>query len=1821
MRGITSTLAVSAAALLLALPGRAVDAPTPDLSFSFTNSTAPSIGSLSWQWNNPDNAVYVDSLRTESDGNPSKAVTINGDCHPGVGYNWPAEFSVMSYIKVTDAPDKGTVVSFGNNCFLLKQNATTMRFGTAGTYVDATAADLSTGWHLVVAKRTASGLSIQIDDGTAVTGRTAIEVGGGFQIGTRWTGPSDDGTAIQATNLYIDELAIYNSVLTEEQVAALVEAYPAAVPPTYTADLSTSAETTVNYSALTWDVGSAPGANARVIIKTPAAGITITMDQASSAFALLTVQGSGKLTLVPGSGLTGTALSTNELVVETDVDVSAITSSLGSVTVAADKTLTTGANTTMTGVPTGSATSKIKVVGSDLTAIPNNVLAMTGIVEIEPTITLSGDAAKLSFNTAQTLTYSANVNAPRLVVGDSGSANATITQVGGTITLSSTATACNSTTASAILLGHWNTTTTYNLQAGTLSAPGGALCLGWDGTTTLNVGAATGNAALVDVYALKSGDRYNTASVTINPTGTLQVGEGGIGLGSHSAKSMTLAGGTLLATATTSANIAHANGLNVTAASTIAAAPSATLTINKVSGSGNLTLGTAEQTGSVVISDVSAYTGTATASAGTLDLHSARFGGTLPTFAVARGATLILPAGKEGAIAVPDGATLTLVLSSTQRVSGYATTVTSGKVTFKKEGSDGALVEITDDDGTIENGTFTPSLNTWTAKTAEEGGSYTWSNADNWSKKRVPAAGDSVKISVPAEGTTLTLGSAVTVANVSIAGEGTLTLAGEALTVSDTVVVSANTTAVKDKFLAGAIQIDDGKALTVSTDTAIANVDQFDANNALALPALTGTGTLIKEGTGVLGLFNRSAEPTIQVKAGTLHVRSNPTTAMKLAVEDGATVNFTAWSTSFTNSLNTFALKGGSSFILGNGLNANSPQSIAGAMTIAAATDEKPAKIYGSAFGPVTLNMPISGTGTVEFADGGTFPGNSTFACDQLVTVSGVISGGIKVKVTDQPNVVVFSGANDYSGGTDIAAGSTLQVGNATALSTSGTISGAGIINVPGVLPSLASERSRFADTWTGRVKISGTNKGAIPIGNYGPTVEFAGASGYLDPPRGIIFKQNIILSGNGWTSQNGNEGKTFIFQGTLSGDGLLKITSKPDNGHFYKFEGDVSGFTGPVTVENNHVIFFANGASDSITFTENKGKIVINKPVTVGGTWTANNGIEVKANGSLSGTGTIASALTFNNGATLDVTNGALTAQAVTIAEGATVTVTGATASTTTILTCSSPAAVAAKLTGAPAGYKFAATETAVVLAKAGNYTVGGQAYETLEKALAAIAKEPHHSGTIVIDAGAPDEITLTKQILLDDASAYIGIDLGGKTLKVNSASKDEAVFSKTPTKSGATSSGAIWVRQGSLTLYNGTIETTGRVVTVGAYNTSGKKVLDDDTASLLLPVVADKTVATLKSTGEFGVVAFEGAHIVTSGNISTTAADCCAISGNGLKYNTAHITIEGGEITSAKDIAIYNPQYGSLTITGGTITGKTAVYVKGGDFSVGDGAQEAQTTISGGTLIGNGDKVAYTPYGNGAYATGDALVIDNDNRYAPLTVTITGGQFFSENAEPIASYSNVSTDVLTGFVSGGKFNKAIAGSLCADGKCCVKAYPLDGFAPWAIVDLPAISGGESGEVVITTPEAKDVIGKIIAADTSLPTSVEVIAGTKSGAALPPAEVADALAIFGSSVTTTANEGSKLTITVSYDFGISEVYQDGSNIVVKAKVQKSNETNETNATVATISNGVTLTLVDGDGVPLEGGVKTLNAATQEVDFSIPVEKIAGKTFKVKATK
>ncbi len=506
------------------------------------------------------------------------------------------------------------------------------------------------------------------------------------------------------------------------------------------------------------------------------------------------------------------------------------------------------------------------------------------------------------------------------------------------------------------------------------------------------------------------------------------------------------------------------------------------------------------------------------------------------------------------------------------------------------------------------------------------------------------------------------------------------------------------------------------------------------------------------------------------------------------------------------------------------------------------------------------------------------------------------------------------------------------------------------------------------------------------------------------------------------------------------------------------------------------------------------------------------------------------------------------------------------------------------------------------IKLAKAGAFIVGEDVYETFADAFAAAIEG--EVAEITIDASAPATIELTEQILVDNKDADITLDLGGKTL---SAAKNSLTLA--PATGGATASGVIWVRQGALTVKNGAITTDGRAIRVGVLfdpEVANPVTVDPESAKLTL-----ESTLSVTSTGDYTVTPFQGAKVTSAANITASGANYYALSGNGLASaagnNNTTIEITGGVISNASGVALYHPQGGTLTISGGTISGHTALYARAGTI-----------TISGGTFSGYGPVADYDATANGVPALGDAVVIDNHSSYQALEVSITGGNFSAQYGAPIASYSNgnAAYPVRTGFVSGGKFNKAIAGSLCVTGTCCVKTSGSNLY-PWTIGTLPVISGGESGGVAITTPEAKDAIGEVIAtasASGAAPTSVVVLPGKKSGADLPPAEVANALAIFGSSVTTTATtENDTLKITVSYDFGIDSMEQTESGIVITAKVQKPN------GAAAAFADGVTVKLVDEAG-------NEIATATPAADgtATFPAKRatdLVGKKLKVKATK
>lgn len=256
--------------------------------------------------------------------------------------------------------------------------------------------------------------------------------------------------------------------------------------------------------------------------------------------------------------------------------------------------------------------------------------------------------------------------------------------------------------------------------------------------------------------------------------------------------------------------------------------------------------------------------------------------------------------------------------------------------------------------------------------------------------------------------------------------------------------------------------------------------------------------------------------------------------------------------------------------------------------------------------------------------------------------------------------------------------------------------------------------------------------------------------------------------------------------------------------------------------------------------------------------------------------------------------------------------------------------------------------------------------------------------------------------------------LDLNGKIIKVNATAK--------------------------LSVYGaGTVTTTNKIMdnygeayfasSATFRTTTGNSVAMDNYDGSKMTFSGGKLYANA-----YGVRVYKTAKFIMDSSNSEiyTEAEAFAICGNGSSGNGGYeITISSGKVTSVNDIAIYHCNNGTLNISGGTITGATAVYVKGG-----------ATNITGGKFVATGAQQDYNPYSNGAYPTGEAIVFEQHPSYAGLTPNgsnISGGTFTAEGdgvTSAVGSYAKGNTELVpeTGFITGGTFNKPVDESLCDD-------------------------------------------------------------------------------------------------------------------------------------------------------------------------------------------
>ena len=316
----------------------------------------------------------------------------------------------------------------------------------------------------------------------------------------------------------------------------------------------------------------------------------------------------------------------------------------------------------------------------------------------------------------------------------------------------------------------------------------------------------------------------------------------------------------------------------------------------------------------------------------------------------------------------------------------------------------------------------------------------------------------------------------------------------------------------------------------------------------------------------------------------------------------------------------------------------------------------------------------------------------------------------------------------------------------------------------------------------------------------------------------------------------------------------------------------------------------------------------------------------------------------------------------------------------------------------------------------------INGTKYESLKDAVAAA----QDGDTIVL----LDDYDIANEegnpwIVIDGKE--LTIDLDGNTL-----SSPDSVF---VVKNGA-----------DVTVENGAMESTvNNDYAIYCYGNGSKFTLADD-ASLDLTAASGNGGAAVVQTGgvmdikgtvtsnKYGVYTAGGGtvNVYDGASITTTGDDYACVSGNGSTGQEDYtMNIMGGTLTATDGVAIYHPNQGTLNITGGALSGETAIYIKSGTSSISGG-----TSISGATITGTGQATAYSATGDGFNPTGDAIVIDNCG-YPGGTpdIRIEGGTITSVNGDDVASYKTGNYERVTGFISGGSFSQPVPDDLCESG------------------------------------------------------------------------------------------------------------------------------------------------------------------------------------------
>ena len=297
----------------------------------------------------------------------------------------------------------------------------------------------------------------------------------------------------------------------------------------------------------------------------------------------------------------------------------------------------------------------------------------------------------------------------------------------------------------------------------------------------------------------------------------------------------------------------------------------------------------------------------------------------------------------------------------------------------------------------------------------------------------------------------------------------------------------------------------------------------------------------------------------------------------------------------------------------------------------------------------------------------------------------------------------------------------------------------------------------------------------------------------------------------------------------------------------------------------------------------------------------------------------------------------------------------------------------------------------------------IGDTEYATLAEAVS--AAEDGDTITLIADASASSTIQVSgKDITLDlngcaltfeSSSSFYQCALylydAGVTIK-NGTIVDECCEEVASTKWHAT----IYVAYGDLALDGVTVQAYAPYDASSCYYSYVVYVYNGNETVTIADCTIEELTDDVESRGQLvGVVVYgyystDGydasyltdstkyvATLSVSSSTITTSGFC--ISGQGGWHNTS-FTVSDSELTSTGSLGIYHPQYGTLVVTGSTITGaRSGIEVRSGIAS-----------ISNSTVTSTAATATASPNANGPTTYGVGIAVSQHTSNLPISVTI---------------------------------------------------------------------------------------------------------------------------------------------------------------------------------------------------------------------------------------